>query len=334
MGTNIDMDMFDITFFRTSIVALFIASLFDKPRRDIPREIRFGMASLLCLVFINIFIHAFTPTGLHNSMNLFLAVSGIAIIYTHYDDTKSIKKYVLVAAAINFIFYIMQNMGFDPVWTIHPYGSKETGSFFGSWKGQEGAFLGNEPRLITYFALVTPFLTFPFLALGAILGVITKQFVIFIPIMIMLFSRIKEKRARILLAVGIALILFLIKGHIFSSLGYRFNLAWAPALKAFFKQPLIGIGLGERVFPEIAVVGNSYLQFIIGVGVMGAAWLWYIGRETWYKLKNNNECIALISLAMIACIEYPVETPRLWILIMGIITMYLLKTYVGEKAHD
>jgi hypothetical protein len=93
------------------------------------------------------------------------------------------------------------------------------------------------------------------------------------------------------------------------------------------------MGLGERVFPELAVVGSSYLQFIFGVGVSGAAWLWYVGRETWYKIKNNTENIALVSLAIIALIEYPVETPRLWFLIIGIVTMYLLKTY-GEEHNE
>ena len=321
IGTNIDMDMFDITFFRMGIVALFIAMLFDRPRREIPQKIKLAMATLLGLVFGNVFIHAFTPAGLHNSFNLFLAIMGMAIVYVHYDEKQNIKKYVLIAAAINLVVFITQKIGFDPIWTVHPYA------------GQEGALAGNQPRLITYFALVTPFLSLPFLALSVILAAATKQFAILIPVIIMLAARLKNKREKILFAVMAFLGLLLIREHIYSSLNFRFNLAWAPALKALFKQPLIGAGLGERVFPELAVVGSSCLQFIFGVGVLGAAWYWYAGRETWHKIKNNTESIALISLATIACIEYPIEIPRLWILIMGIITMYLLKIYAGEKVQ-
>jgi hypothetical protein len=320
IGTNIEMDMFDITFFRMGIVALFIAMLFDRPRREIPQKIKLTMATLLGLVFGNVFIHAFTPVGLHNSFNLFLAIMGMAIVYVHYDEKQNIKKYVLIAAAINLVFFITQKIGFDPIWTVHPYA------------GQEGALAGNQPRLITYFALVTPFLSLPFLALSVILAAATKQFVILIPVAIMLFMRLKEKREKILFVVMLAVGLILIRGHVYGSLAFRFNLAWEPALKALFKQPLIGVGLGERVFPELAIVGSSYLQFIFGVGVLGAAWLWYASRETWHKIKNNTESIALVSLAMVACIEYPVETPRLWFLIIGIVTMYLLKTYAEVKA--
>lgn len=319
VGTNIDMDMFDITFFRMGIVVLFIAMLFDKARRDIPRDIRWAMASLLGLAFISVFIHAFTFAGLHNSLNLFLAIAGLAIVYTHYDETKSVKGYILAAAAINLLFYAVQKIGFDPVWNVHPY------------PGQEGALLGNQPRLMTYFAMVTPFLPMPFLALSAVLGYTTKQFVIFISVAIALFMRLKNKREKILFAGMLVVGLILIRGHIYYCLNFRFNTAWTPALKALFKQPLIGLGLGERV-PELVIVGNSYLQFISGVGILGAVWLGYAFKETWKKIKNNTESIALISLAIIACVEYPIETPRMWFLIIGIVTMYLLKTSAGERA--
>jgi len=319
VGTNINMDMFDITFFRTGIIALFMASLFDKPRREIPQELVLIMISFLGLVFANVFIHTFSPVGLHTSFNLFLAVLGFTIVYTRYNETKGIRNYILAAAALNLVFFIIQKRGFDPVWNVHPFA------------GQEGALIGNQPRMITYFALVTSFCPLLFVPISFALGIITKQFTIFIPIAVMLFMRMKDK-ARFLYIMALILGLFLIRQHIYDSLAYRFNLAWAPALKIFFKQPLIGLGIGERPFPELGVVGSSYLQFIFGVGVLAVAWYWFAAKQL-QKIRPQGDIAPMASFLLVCAIEYPVETPRMWYLIMGIILCFLLKLQKGKVSN-
>lgn len=51
-----------------------------------------------------------------------------------------------------------------------------------------------------------------------------------------------------------------------------------------------------------------------------------------YKLiKLNKESIAIITLAILMMIEYPIETPRFWYLIMAIIIMFLIKGVNSEQ---
>src|SRR3990167_10541497 len=114
VGTNIGMDMFDIQFFRTGIIALFAGALLDKPKRDMPEELRKVIFALLGLTIVNLFIHTFAPVVLHTSMNLFLAIVGFFIVYIYWDDKLSLKTSVLIAAGINLAFFLGQKAGFDP----------------------------------------------------------------------------------------------------------------------------------------------------------------------------------------------------------------------------
>ena len=100
-----------------------------------------------------------------------------------------------------------------------------------------------------------------------------------------------------------------------------------PALQLFFDRPLIGYGLGVKLIPNLEVLGNSYLQFIMGVGILGAVWFGYVFRLIYKKFILNS---AIISLALIMLVEYALEIPRLWILVIAIITMFLIKQK-GDK---
>jgi len=316
VAADISMDMFDIVFFRTSVIVLFIAFLMDTPKRAMPKYVDKCAFSLLGLSLINLFIHDFAPVVLHTQMNLFLAVLAMYIVYVHLDKKNSIRKYILFAALINLAYYLCQKAGFNPIYDIMPY------------KGQEGAFLGNQPRLMTYFALVTPFLWTPLLLVSLALGLYTKQIIIFIPIAIAIFARAKSQRERIGIVILIILTMILLRDKIFAALSFRFNMSYKPVLTAFFDRPLIGFGLGARVIPELEVVGNSYLQLIIGVGLLGAVWFGYVFKNIWQKIRHNSESVALLSLAIIMMFEYPIEIMRLGYLIIAIIVNFILK---GEK---
>jgi hypothetical protein len=318
VGTNIDMDMFDITFFRTAAMLLFIVSLFDEPRRQVSKELRFLVVSLLGLAFWNVLIHGFTAEGLHNSMNLFLAVMSFLTVYIYADEKANYGRYVLGAAGINLAFFLSQKAGFDPVWNVYPY------------RGEEGAFLGNQPRLLTYFALVTPFLPLWGVVVSIFLGLYTKQFVIFIPVALMILMMTKR---RYLYLITILLAGWIFRQHAIDSFVYRFNNAWVPALVAFFKQPLIGLGIGIEPINEFEAVGGSFLRFICGIGVMSVAWLYFALKYIRRKLTEvNKESIALVSFVLVSLIEYPVEIPRLWFLIVGIIAFFLIKHGLPQEA--
>lgn len=314
ISADINMDMFDIVFFRTGIIFLFIASLIDKPRRIMSTHINKFIFGLLGLCMVNLFIHNFTPMILHTQMNLFLAIIGLYIVYQYWDEKQDMKKYILWAGLLNLLFFISQRTGFDPIWDNPVY------------RGEEGAFLGNKPRLMTYFALLTPFLWTPLLVISLILGLYTKQIIIFAPIAIILFIKAKSKKEKIGISIITLFAAILFKDKIYQALAFRFNMAWKPVLTEFFNRPLIGFGLGVRPIPELEVVGNSYLQFIVGVGLAGAVWFGYVFKNIYKKIINNTESIALLSLGVIMLVEYPIEISRLWYLIMAIIVMFLLKT--------
>lgn len=313
VGANVNPEMFDMIFFRIGIIVLFAASLLDNPKREMPKHIKWAILSLLGLCLANVFINTFAPTVMMNFQNLFLAVVGFYIVYIYWDEKQNIRKYILWAGLINLLFFICQQLKFDPVFDIQTYA------------GEEGAFLGNKQRMMTYFALLTPFLWTPLLMVSLLLGLYTKQIIIFIPIAVMLLMKAKSKREKISIGIITFLMLILLKDKILYALSFRFNTAWKPALQLFFDRPLLGYGLGIRPIPDLEVLGNSYLQFIMGVGILGAVWFGYIFRSIYKKIRNNTESIALISLAMVMFVEYVCEIPRLWFTIIAILTMFLIK---------
>ncbi len=315
IGADVNMDMFDLIFFRTGIIALFTASLMDTPKRVMPGWVNKIILGLFGLCLVNIFIHTFNPVVLANTMNLFLATIGFYTVYIYLDTKQDLKKFILIAGAINLIFLLGQRMGFDPVFEETPQGLPNLA----------GAFFGNNPRLANYFALLIPFLPFALLPIGLILVFITKQVVILIPIIIILFARLKTKKLKIGLLAIVILSAFILRGHIVQSLNTRLNI-WIPALRAFFDRPLIGYGLGIRVIPNLDALFNSYLSFIIGIGVLGLVWFGYVFKNIYKKIKNNRESIALIILALLMAIEYPIENTRLWYLIIAILTGFIIKT--------
>lgn len=258
-GADVFMDMFDIIFFRTGIIVLFTASLFDKPKREIPREILFILASLLVLSLFNLFIYTFHPNILHEQMNLFLGILGFCIVYIYLDEKQDLKKPILWAGGINLFYYTLQKFGFNPAFNQMPY------------IGQEGSFLGNQPRLMIYFALIAPFYNLWGIIPAIFLGIFTQQISIFSSVALLLFSKLKLKRERIEFIILLILAGILLKDKIFQSLTYRFNSSWKPLLTAYFFRPLIGFGMGVKPTKEIVEVGYcSYLQFILGTGLFGA----------------------------------------------------------------
>jgi len=320
-GADINMDMFDYIFFRTGIILLFGASLLDYPKRIIPDYINKLIVALIGICLMNIFIHTFAPAVLMVTMNIFLAIVGFNIIYRYLDDKANLKKYILWAGLVNLVYFGLQKIGYNPIFEVMPY------------KGQEGAFLGNQPRLMTYFALITPFLWWPLLALSIALGIYTQQIVIFIPVIIYLFMWSGTKLGKTVVVIASLIAMFCLREKIFQALNFRFNMSYKPILPLFFDRPLIGFGLGIRAIPELEVIGNSYLQFIIGAGLLGAVWFGYFFKSIYKKIKNNIESIALVSLGAIMLIEYPLELTRLWYLIIAILTMFLIKSEVKDVIH-
>lgn len=321
IAVDMNIDVMDYIFFRCGVIVLFMASLWDKPRREMPQEIRLIILGLLGLCLANLFIHSFAQIILAPTMNIFLAALAFYIVYCYLDEKANLVKYILFAGLINLAFFIGQVFEFDPV--------------FDKLADDGGAFFGNVPRFANYATLLLPFLGLPLaLIIGLVLLWITKQFVFLIPLAWMLFVKIKPLRQRILLMAAILLLLVLGWPHIRHSLiDTRYTTLWYPALKAFFDRPLIGYGLGVNVVSDVGSIFNNFLQFMLGVGIFGLAWFAYVFRCLRKSLSLNNRSIPLLTLMGMMCIEYPLEIPRLWYLVMAIIVMFLIKPEENYGVH-
>ncbi len=323
--TGISLDKFDLIFFRLAVASLFIASLFDKPKRTF--EIR-PLAFLLIIGLINVFWHNFHPIVMTSFVNLFSAGIALYIIVVYCDKPKEIYKYMIYATIVNIVFFILQRIGYNPI-------LKE-----GLKIGQEGGIMGNAPRLISYLALVLPF-TFSLnpiiFVISIIISFLTKEYSLLGIVLIFLFISNRDNWPRRILFISIgALAIFLLRAEIISSLKMRLDV-WIPVLNSFFNRPLLGYGLG--MFPSISdqivkiknlyqvdYVFNSYLQFIFGTGILGLVWLGYLGKKLINKINlNDTESLAIVGLAVLSLIEYPFEIPRLWLTIIAITCFFIIK---------
>lgn len=307
--TNISLNMFDIIFFRLSAMVLFVASLFDTPKRNI-RLIAIPVAGLLGIGLVNLFIHSFKPVILSNIHNLFLACVIFTIVYAYITDVKKCVKYILIGCAINLIVFLGQKMGFNPILNQPGY------------VGTEGGIMGNISRLGIYLALIAPFLSSVWLGAFFVLGIIFKQHAITAIVAIIFFMRGKEESPQKFIVILSALAgLFLFRQHLIDSLIFRWSHGWKIAIEGICQSPLFGYGAGWT--PQgYEVIANSYLQAGYGLGLGILAWIgWMI-----YKLKLSARQM-LLPLLVLMSIEYPIETPRFWILIITITVFAAITNY-------
>lgn len=320
---DINPDIFDIIFFRTGVMVLFISSLLDKPKRQIPDYLRNLILGLFGLCLFNMYNHPFAQSVLANTLNTFIAIIGFCIVYVYYDDTKNLKKFILWAAFINLILFSMQMLGFDPVYDKSDFGMLE------------GGFLGNSARLANYITLIIAFLPIYLLPACIIFGLIIKQYVVFIPVIVILFNRGKTLKSKILITIVVFSASVFLGDHIGGSLKVRINEAWFPVLKAFFDRPFVGCGLGINPVPGsgLGVILNSYIQFIVGFGILGAVWFGYLFRTIYQRIELEDLTTPFVVLLLLMLIEYPVEMMRCWFLIIAILVMQLLKIREVEKCQ-
>ena len=315
MGADIDMDVFDLVFFRTSVIVLFLASLFDTKKRELPGYAKNLIAGLIGLCLYNIFVHTFAQPVLANTMNLFLGIIAFSLVYCYYDTKKSMVKYMLIAGCLNLILLVLQRVGLDPIFDIIPQNTKYLA----------GAFMGNSPRLGIYFALLTPYLPILLLPLAILVSIFIGQYTMLIPVLLIVFSKIKNNWHRIL-GIGVCGVsaLFL-KSHILRSFALRFNNAWKPGLEYFFDKPLIGHGVGITINKSFLVMSTSYIQIMLGFGILSLVWVGWLIKNIKEDIDFTPAGIGLVSLLILMAVEYPIELPRLRFSIIAIIVMFMLK---------
>ena len=332
-GVNIPLEKFDIVFFVVSMMALFIASLLDTPKREIPKEINFAIISLWIIGLFNLFLNTFNQIVLSAFIHLSFVLIGIVIVARYIEEPKKLFKWIIWAGIINITVLLLQKIGYNPILDDSEIAMRA---------GEPGGIMGNAPQLGTYLALTFPIALSLNLWLGVLFigaGILIKEYTIVLAAFVLLILPAKKELRILLVILFLSLIGFLYK-EIAQSLFIRWQL-WKPTIEMIFNKPLLGYGLG--IFPYIAnqfvtttthkidYLFNSYLQFIFSVGILGAIWLVWVIKKFIKKFINTADFSVLV-LLILCIVEYPLEIPRLWITITAVIGFYIIGQIKKESV--
>ena len=318
---GIELNIVDLVFFRLGAIVLFCASLFDKPKRSINLSLPIVLIIGLCL--FNLFTHQFNQVVFSHTLNIFFALMSLSIIVNYASPLDKFRKWIIGAVVINIVVFVGQKFGFSPI-IQNPH-------------GEPGGILGNAPRFGDYLAITLPiicslsiWLIIPLL----IISLIIKEYALLGVGIIYLFLKIKNRAFRISL-VGVALLgsILLHKQIIFSLVNVRW-FVWKPTLEAIFQNPL-GYGLG--LFPQLShqfiktngyqvdFVSNSYIEFIFGIGLLGLVLIIWAIRKFIKHFDLSIEALSVLSILLLALLEYPLEIPKLWLTMIAIFGFYIIK---------
>ncbi len=335
--SGVKLNTFDIDFFKIATIGLFMASLLDKPKREIDRSIVYVIVSLLILCFIGLYRYTFSNIVYLSFINLSFAMFALSIIIRYVDNIEQFYKYIILAAAINIAVFTLQR--FD-IFLIFNSDIKA---------GFEGGLIGNGPRLTSYLCIVLPILLnqsilwlIPLLAISFIM----KEYAILPILPIVLFFKVNRILSRNLsisiIVLSTIVLITLFHNPILSSLKIRW-LTWEPTIKLIMKYPSMGYGLGT--FPMLSQnftrwidkdvwihsAYNSYLQFVFGIGLLGVAWIIYTLNLLKRMFIKSPEAIAVLGLTVLALYEYPIEIPRLWFTIISLIGFMIIR-YINRQG--
>jgi hypothetical protein len=307
---NTAVDVFDMIFFRTSVMVLFMASLLDKPKRSMPDWVNKVVIGLFSLCLLNLFNFKFSQTVLMNTLSLFIATMGFYILYTYCEKNIDIKRPIILAILVNLIILAFQGTGRDVIFD----------------EVYQGGLIGNAARFGIYSALISSLVPDMFLLLTFFSVFVSKQTTILIPFALYAFMKVRWFNKKIFLTIFFIGVLLFMKDYIITEFAIRIKNAWIPILRVFFDRPLLGFGLGANPLPgtNIGLFQNSYLQFVTGVGILGVAWIAYAFREIFIHLKFDIKILPLVSLLLIMFIEYPIEIPKFWHIDIAILVYTLL----------
>ena len=326
---------FNVFFLHMGAMVLFAASIFQEPDRKIKPMIPIALLGigLLNVVFLN-----FDSLVMTSFVNLFFWTMGlyIAINYLHYPS--KIKKYIVWAAVINMLVYVVQKFGWTPILNT----SMTT--------GEEGGIMGNISQLSTFLAIALPFMPPVGMVFCIILGVVGKELGLLVSCAVLLL--IKLYRAGFLtkpidvsigvIFLGAFLILDYLKITPFHLIDTLVNVSifnrmnvWKGTVEMIATSPWVGFGLGVRPLAYINnaptaerldVIFSSMLQLVFSVGMAGGAWLIFAGKEFKKRFDFSPESLSVLVFIILCIFKYPVEIPRIWFTLMAVFALWIIKT--------
>ena len=307
-------------FFQVGVIALFIAALFDSPKRKI-KGITLPIAFLLIMVLVNSFWHMFQPLDTRIVEDLFFAILGIIIISNYLKDLEGCYSYIYAAIIINIVVLLFQKIGYSPIMGYEP------GTHGGIVGLYEGGIMGNSSRLAMYIALSAPFVwsfsvSLFFVLVLSVLLIGEHNTLITLGVFLIFKAKGRHKIWTSLMTIGTFLIF---RKHFVESILFRWENVWKEGLELILKRPLLGYGFGNYYLLYGREPFNSYLPFIFGLGIAGLAWIVYVVYKFRRDLVKSTEGLAVVTLLILCLYEYIIETPRLWFTIIFIIAAFLIK---------
>lgn len=330
--------LFEGFIFEIGVVILFIASLFDKPIRELKNN--WLIISFLGLCLFNIFCHSLTgsvqinndivsvikPFTVKYLRNALLIMLSLTIMIKYISNVESFYKYIVYAVIMNLLVFDIQILGWYPI---------------SCNEGLPGGFMGNSARFTNYLAITLPFVfgfSFWLFLVSVIASLqIEPQVGTLLVALLLLFVHINSKLFRGILAASFLGGVFAFTGHINKSLGTRLP-QWKTGIELFFLNPVSGLGLGAvgevtKNMNSDSTLSNSLLQIILEGGIGFGFWIYNTLKAFFKKFDASTESMAILSLLMISLIEYPFEIKRLWFTIIFIISAFVIKQIDKEFSN-
>ncbi len=323
--SGINPEKLELIFFHLGVMGLFIASLYDFPKKAnaIPK----GVIGILGACILNVAIHSFQIPSLGVLLNVFLFFIGLNIASQYMEKPESYYKYIAIAAIINCAVWLIQTYLIN----FLPFSSNIIGV-----RPENGGLFGVTPRLFNYFSIIIPILfsVSPLFLLIPLLSVIGNQYTPIVTTGMTLLSVVKTKKSKAALLSSVAIFGIFFFNHIYKSFQVRHKDIFPQVIIGAAQIPFIGHGLGAYYKTFGSDSFNIILLLGYDLGVLGIMALGYAIWELRKLFKLNVATISLLAVLAVSMIDYVIEIPRLWFTLMFIIAAFITQKKVGEYASN
>ena len=301
---------FGIIFFQIASIILFMAAMLDTPKREF--NIRKLTVLFLGVCLFSVAANKFNLKSVVALSNVLFACLDVYILAVYSEDLKKCMNWLMIGLGINTLIFIGQLFGYSPFIDLKTLRGNS------GPVSEYGGIIGNAPIFAAFIALTLPFVKRIYLIPALIIGVLLKEASVFVSIFAVCFyeslRRIFSKKDTVIIAVilSIALISIFHKS-ILQSFSIRF-VVWKEIINHIAQRPLYGIGLGNFGIADYGM--SSFLQWILGVGILGLGFIYIcLKRFVWY----------LAPLLFLCMVEYPFEIPRLYPVIIFTIAYFAIE---------
>lgn len=287
------ISLLQLQLFQYGIVALFMAALFDKPKRLFQDKL-FAVLFLVCAW--NVFPH---PKTIQSFPTVFLGFLLYYLVVTYTKNIKSILKVVVVVSALNTIFAILQSFG---IYWPFQHNSNIIG------------LMSLKTNLGIYQAISIPicYIFNPYLSIIPAIGlVLSKSGTAIIPAIIGMIYLFRHKLYKVkfisVYLVSFCSLVVLYYTKFFYKLSLRLDV-WDKVLRLIKEKFFYGYGIGTFKYVNAKAVEYTdpyslYLGVIHAVGVLGLlALIIFVGRKfVGIRWGRTARCLKVSCLVLVLC---------------------------------